>query len=110
MIRLFNIARSFPAIRSRPPLDPRAAHHASLIAAIGGCALPAVIGIFAYGIVLALTMGSAALFYLAASDDRDNKALNDLLHQAAFDSISERLVAMGLPRDGLQRKHQPIGR
>ena len=46
MIRLFNIARSFPAIRSRPPLDPRAAHHASLIAAIGGCALPVVIGIF----------------------------------------------------------------
>ena len=61
---------------------------------------------YAYSIVLALTMGSAALFYLAASDDRDNKVLTDLLHQAAFDSISERLVAMGLPRDGLQQVHQ----
>lgn len=50
----FRIARSFPAIRSTPPVDPRAAHRASLIAAVGVCALPVVIGIFVFVAVMLL--------------------------------------------------------
>lgn len=59
--------------------------------------------LYVYSFVLVLALGCAALFGVATPDDRDNKYLNDRLRQAAFDSISDRLVALGLPQDGLQQ-------
>ncbi|MEP3844136.1 MAG: hypothetical protein ABJM43_02145 [Paracoccaceae bacterium] len=54
-------------------------------------------------IILSFALGSAIFFGGATLNDHENKDKNDRIRQAAFASVSDRLVEMGLPRDGLQQ-------